>query len=461
MKNANVNVTNTAESKTYLFEQMPANKAVVTMAIPSIVGTLVNIIYNLTDTFFVGRLNNPDQVAAVTQAGNIILLFFAVNNFFGVGGTSLQGRALGSNKKELAQRCCGFCIWGTVAVSIAFSIIYQLFSGQILTMVGAGASTMSIAKDYLFYCCTLGALPSILSFVLASLIRTEGYAMQATLGTTVGAVVNIILDPLFIMPQFLNMGAAGAGLATLIGNLVTCIILLLFIRKNANSLSIRLNYKYFTLDSEVVKDVSQVGMPTALQNIFNVCGIAVLNRIAASYGTEIVAAIGIAYKLYMMPMFVIMATTQCASPLISYCFGKKNNTRLREVIHYTGKVVLVFTVVASCLGFYFSENLVHLFMDVPAVVENGGIFLGYLVVCLPFLALDFLGVAVYQAIGKGKICLAFALARKLLLEIPLLLIGNILIGKYILGLSPTIAETILAISTIFVLRSLYKKDLVA
>lgn len=444
-------------NKQDFFETEKIPKAVMKLAIPTIVATIITIIYNLTDTFFVGRLGDTAQSAAVTLSGNITLLFIAVENLFGIGGSSLFGRAMGEKNEELAQRCSGFSIWGTVAVSVAFSFLYQLLADSICEIIGATEENLNYTKQYLFYAVEMGALPAILSTVFAFLIRTEGRATVATIGVSLGAIVNVVLDPILILPGFLNMGVAGAGLATLIGNCLACLFFIIFILVKRKNTNIVLYLKYAIPTKEVAKEVMGVGIPGAIQNALNVVGIGVLNRLSSGYGSEAVAAMGISFKLYMMPMYIVTAFNQGVTPIISYCFGAKKFERIKESILFATKVILAFSFTAAILVAAFATPLVTAFLNVDVVIKLGTIFTRTLLLGLPFLAVDFGGIAVYQAVGMGRESLFFAIGRKVILEIPLLLLFNHYIGVYGLGLATPVTEAILAVVTIFVLRALLKK----
>lgn len=445
------------DDKTELFETMPIPKAFMKLAIPTVIGTLITILYNLTDTYFVGYLNNADQTASVTIAGNITLFFIAIENLFGIGGGSFLGRALGMGKREVAKNTSAFCIWGAIGASLLLALGYSIFAEPILGVIGAAGNTMVITKEYLLYACTLGVIPSVLTVVLSFLIRTDGYAIPATIGVLSGAVLNIILDPFFILPRFANMGAAGAGCATLIGNTVACGYMIVYVLSRRKTTVVSLNPRYAKPSRLVAKEVFGVGIPATIQNMLNVTGTGVLNHFAAIYGAEAVAAIGVAYKLYMMPMYLATAMGQGAIPLVSYNYGSRNYLRVKKTVVFTLKVTLLITIVLGLGEFFFSELLVRSFIDVERTWRLGGLYLKCLCVGVPALAVDFFGVGIYQAIGEGKISLFFAIARKIILEIPAMFLFVHLIGENGLGLAQPVTEIILAVVTVSLLWRFGKK----
>ena len=195
-------------SKTELFESMPIPKAVVTLSVPSVISSLVMVIYSLADTFFVGMMNDPVQNAAVTLAAPLLLAFNAVNNLFGIGSSSMMSRALGRKDYDTVYRSSAFGFYASLICSLLFSLLYGVLQSPILVMLGANAETMQATADYLFWTVLLGSAPSILNVVLAYLVRAEGSSLHASIGTMCGCLLNIVLDPIFILPWGLNLGAA-------------------------------------------------------------------------------------------------------------------------------------------------------------------------------------------------------------------------------------------------------------
>ena len=217
------------QQKVELFENMPIKKAVAQLAIPTVVGCLVMILYNLADTYFVGMINNAYETAAVTVVAPVILAFNAVNNLFGVGPSSLMSRALGVKDYDLVKKTAAFGFYGALIFGLIFSLLCFAFKTPLMYLLGASELTLGPTSAYMFWTVLLGAVPSILNVVMGSLVRAEGSALHATIGTMSGCILNIILDPIFILPKGLNMGAAGAGCATFISNCVACLYFFVFI----------------------------------------------------------------------------------------------------------------------------------------------------------------------------------------------------------------------------------------
>ncbi len=445
------------QTKIRLFEQTPIPKAVAQLSIPTIVSSLVMVIYNLADTYFVGMLNDPVQNAAVTLAAPVLLAFNAINNLFGVGTSSMMSRALGRKDYDTVYRSSAFGFYCSFGCGLLFSLLFTLFRAPLLNLLGATPETYAATGSYTLWTVTCGAAPAILNVVLAYLVRSEGASLHASIGTMSGCLLNIVLDPVFILPQGLNMGAAGAGLATFLSNCAACVyfFILLFVKRGRTCVCIRPSM--FGLKRPIVAGVCGVGIPASIQNLLNVTGMTVLNNFTSAFGSDPVAAMGIAQKINMVPMYIAMGVSQGIMPLISYNYASGNIRRMKKTVAFSAKVSLSFLVCMSA-AFYFSAGpLIRLFMDNPAIISYGGAFLKGLCLALPFLCMDFLAVGVFQACGMGKKALLFAILRKIVLEIPALFLLNALFPLYGLAYAQPAAELILAIAAAAVLTVLFRK----
>src|SRR5699024_10747901 len=184
------------------------------LSLPIVISSLVTILYNLADTFFVGMLNNPVENAAVTLVYPVTLAFNAVNNLFGVGVSSAMSRNLGCKEYNQVRICSAFGFYGALASGLLFSLPCTVFRTPLLALLGTDAQTLDATMGYMKWTVLCGALPAILNVVQSYMVRSEGSPLHASIGTMSGCLLNIVLDPIFILPWGLNMGAAGAGLAT-------------------------------------------------------------------------------------------------------------------------------------------------------------------------------------------------------------------------------------------------------
>ena len=444
-------------SKTVLFEQAPIPRAVAQLAVPTILSSLVMVLYNLADTYFVGMLGNPVQNAAVTLAAPVLLAFNAVNNLFGVGSSSMMSRALGRKDYETVSRSSSFGFCCAVAFGLLFSLGCTVFWGPLMTLLGADSVTWEATAGYLYWTVTLGATPAILNVVMAYLVRAEGSALHASIGTMSGCLLNIVLDPIFILPWGLNLGAAGAGCATFLSNCVACIYFLVLLAVKRGRTYVCIDPRKFTLKKEIVVGVCGVGIPAAIQNLLNVTGMTILNNFTSAYGADAVAAMGITYKIYMVPMYISMGLSQGIMPLISYNYASGNIRRMKQTVWFAARAALTLITTMAVFYFIFPGFFVSLFMDNQIIIDYGSRFLHGFCLGLPFLCVDFLAVGVFQAVGMGREALVFAILRKVLLEIPALCILNWLFPLYGLAYAQFVAEVILSAAAVIVLARLFSR----
>lgn len=443
--------------KIELFETTPIPKAVATLAIPTILSSLVMVLYNLADTYFVGAINDPVESAAVTLAGPVLLAFNAIINLFGVGCSSYMSRCLGRYDYESVRRTSSFGFWCAFGCSVLYALGCTVFRPGLLRLLGADSATTEATIRYMFWTVSLGAPPSILNVILANMIRSEGESLNASIGTMSGCFLNVILDPIFIMPWGLDMGAAGAGCATFISNCVACLYFFLFLIRKKGKTYVSLDPRRFSFDKTIVKSVAAVGVPAAVQNLLNVTGMTVLNNFTAAFGTDAVAAMGITHKIQMVPMYFSMGLGQGIMPLVGYNYSSGNGKRMKKTITFTAKISVSFIVVATALMYAFAGGITELFMKNAAIVAYGTKFMRGFSLALPFLCVDFLAVGIFQAVGMGKESFIFAILRKVALEIPALYILNKIWPLYGLAYSQLCAEVVLAVIAVFLLRKLIRK----
>lgn len=443
--------------KTKLFESTPIPKAVLTLAIPTIISSLVMVIYNLADTYFVGMLNSPVQNAAVTLAAPILLAFNAVNNLFGIGASSMMSRGLGRKDYEAVYHSSAFAFYCSVICGLLFSVLYTIFQNPVLHGIGTDADTVAATGKYLKWTVSCGAIPAILNVVMAHMVRAEGSSLHASVGTISGCFLNIVLDPIFIMPWGFDMGASGAGLATFISNCVACIyfFVLLYIKRGRTYVCI--HPQMMKSDKTIVIGILGVGIPAAIQNLLNVTGMTILNNLTASYGADAVAAMGISQKINMVPLYIAMGLGQGIMPLVSYNYAGKNTKRMKSAILYAMSIALVFMTATTVLFYAGAGVWITLFMKNEVIISYGTRFLKAFCLALPFLCVDFLAVGVFQACGYGKLALNFAILRKIVLEIPALLIWNYVYPMYGLAYAQVTAEVIMTCISVAVLVHLFHK----
>lgn len=443
--------------RTQLFEDMSVPRAVMSLSVPTVLSSLVMVIYNLADTYFVGMLNDPVQNSAVTLAAPVLLAFNAINNLFGVGSSSMMSRGLGRKDYDVVYKSSAFGFYGSLVCALLFSSFYTIFRVPALDLLGADSQTALATSQYLKWTVSFGAAPAILNVVLAYLVRAEGASLHASIGTMSGCILNIILDPLFVLPWGLNMGAAGAGFATFISNCFACayFFVLLFVKRGHTFVCI--NPAMLRMKKSIVSGIFSVGIPASIQNLLNVTGMTVLNNFTSGYGPDAIAAMGIVQKINMVPMNIALGFSQGVMPLISYNYASKNIDRMKKSLAFTAKVMLIFMIPVTVIYFFGAGTIISWFMRNDTIIAYGTRFMHGLCLSVPLLCVDFLAVGVFQACGFGKKSFIFAILRKIVLEIPALFILNYFFPLYGLAYAQLTSEAVLSVAAVIVVVRLFKK----
>lgn len=390
-----------------LFEHAPVPKAYFTMALPVVMGMVVNLVYNIVDTFFIARTQNAQLVAGVSLCAPIFTLMIALGDIFGLGGSSLISRLFGEKKDEEGKRASGFCFYAAILCGVLVTILLLLLKTPVLHLLGATDETIWYAGQYYQYL-ALGAPFIIVALTPSNLIRTEGLALQSMAATILGAVVNIILDPVFIFG--LNMGAGGAAIATVIGNAASVVLLVYFVRTKSRKLTV--SPKNIKISGAAVVSILAIGIPASVTNIMQSFGIALTNRFLAGYGTEKVAAMGIAMKVNMIVVLVMVGFAFGAQPLLGYNYGAGNKKRLKEFIRFDLMVEIGFAVICALVLALLAPQFVRLFMKDESIVQSGSLMLRCLLISSPMIAVVLVFTTLFQAEGKALSALILSISRQ-------------------------------------------------
>lgn len=405
-----------------VFEKYPVPKAVMTLAIPSVLSMLVTIIYNMADTFFVGQTNDPNQVAAVSLTMPLFFIFLAVGNIFGIGGGTFISRSLGEGRHDRIKHISSSCFYMSIAAALLLTAIFFIFMDPILKMMGTSANTESLTRSYLIYIAT-GAVFSVVSIMLSNIIRAEGAAKTAMFGMILGSVVNIVLDPVMIL--WLGMGVSGAAIATVIGNICAVVFYLFYFRRKDTMLSIV--PKYFTF-KDIWGPIFIIGLPASVNNLLMCVSNIFLNNVLSGYGDYPIAAMGVALRANMLVVMLQMGFAIGIQPLIGYSYGAKNYTRMKKSIGFTMICTTIIGTTLTILYFFNTEFIINAFINDENVIFYGMQMLRALMVASPVLGILFAFTFSFQAMGRAIPSLLLSVARQGLFFLPILFIANNLFG---------------------------------
>ena len=416
-----MNANENAENE--LMARMKVSKAVATMAIPSVISSLVTVVYNMADTFFVGQTGDPLQVAAVSLTNPIFILFMAVANMFGMGGSAVASMALGEQNQKRMKQVSTFITYASLAVGILFALVLVGFMQPILSIFGANEETYALACGYVFHI-SYGAPFIIWSAAASFVVRSEGASKEALIGSMIGTIANIVLDPVLI--SGFHLGAAGAAVATTLGNILASLYYLWYFVKKSNNFSIGI--RNFTCRYGIFSGICSCGLPTAIFSTLMSVSTIVLNQILVAYGNAPVAAIGIVFKANMFITFLQMGLANGVQPLLGYNFGSGDKKRFQDIAAYTKKCCIVIGILATLLFFVFRRQIIGLFIQDEEVIMYGVRMLIAYMLSGPVIGILFMNMNCMQSVGKAFWATILSVLRQGVLLIPLLFLLNALGG---------------------------------
>lgn len=415
-----------ADDKSLLFAEVPVRKAVLTLAIPTVISQLITVVYNMADTFFIGQLNDPLQVAAATIAMPCFMFLTAFANLFGLGGSSLISRCLGMDNRDKARSTASFCIWTGIVVAFLYGIGILLLEPVLFPILGAKAETWEYLKEYVFWTIGVGAVPTVMNAEFAHLIRSEGYSRQAGFGVALGGILNIALDPLFIFTFRLNI--AGAAIATMLSNLIAMLYFIAFLLRIRKKTVIALKPKAYSVKQKIPLEVLTVGLPGFVMTMMSTISNTALNHIVAGYSTTAIAGMGIAKKIDLLAYAIAQGMTQGTLPLIGYNYSSGNHSRMKSAIKAAFLYSFIVAVCGTLLLYFFAAPIAGSFISDTETVGYGQKFLKIICLACPTTAVNFMCITVFQAIGKRVQPLFLSLLRKGSLDIVFMLLLNKAMG---------------------------------
>lgn len=444
-----------SEDKTDLFENIPIKKAAATLVVPTVISQLVMLIYNMADTWYIGQTGDPYQVAAVTVTYPVFMLLNAVANIFGIGGGSLISRMLGNKEYKSAGAIAAFSLWAAGGVTLIYSFICLIADRQMLVLLGTDRGSIGYAQQYLLWTVVIGGLPTTLNLVLAGIIRAEGEAKVSSFGMSLGGILNIIMDPVFIF--VMGMGVAGAALSTCISNTVSFIFLVVHtIRIREKSL---VKIPLFLKHTERKKrmEIYLIGTPAALQIFLAAVSNAVLLILMSNYEVAAVSGMGVMQKVESIPFQAIMGISDGVLPLVAYNYTSGNKVRMTQAVRFALSRGIICACASFALFEIFAPQIVRFFVNDAGSVAYGAAFVRLRVLALPFIIVEFMMIAFFQGVGGAKQAFILSLFRKGILDLPLMVIANIILPMYGLMLVQPVMEFFGCIIALIMYRNFKNK----
>lgn len=434
-----------------LFKDKPVWSAIFSLAIPSCITILIMTIYNMADMLFIGMLGDTAQVAAVSVVGPMFSLVMAAATMLGVGGCSVIANAIGAGKTEEAKTFSSLCCMAAVLFGIFCTIVILSATDPILKMLGANEEIMASARTYM-RALALGAPFMLFSTAFASILRAEGAIKEGLIGNMAGTVLNIILDPLFIL--VLHQGVVGAAVATVIGNVVSSGFYLYYILKKAAVLSVV--PRYAMKKPLALLHILAVGLPNGISSLLSGCASTFSNQLLSGYGTNAIAAMAAAGKATMLITMIQMGICMGVQPLMAYNYGAGNLPRLKEILKKLGILTFAFGTIVTVGCFLARHTLIGLFLKDADAAAMGESVVIFLVIASPIVGLYYLSTNFLQASGSALPATIVSVLRQGGILIPCLYLMERLMGFMGIAAAHTIADVLSTVIAVAVCMRQYR-----
>ncbi len=434
-----------------IFQETKVSKAYMRLSVPLVLSMVVTLIYNLADTFFVAQTNDTNIVAGVSLGMPLFTMLMAVGNIFGQGGSSLISRLLGQKDQAGVRHASAFCFYTTIFLGILIGAAMLLLRVPLLYVLGASEETFSHASSYYTYL-AIGAPAIMLSFIHSNLLRSEGLSKESMAGTILGAVVNIVLDPIFI--SVLGFGAGGAAVATVVGYLFSDVFFILIVVRRSRILSVSL--KEIRVPARHIGQILGIGIPAAIVNLTQSVSVVLVNQFLLPFGNDKIAAMGIVLKVSMIALLLLTGFAFGGQPLFGYYFGAGDKKRLLELFRFCMRFISILAVGLTAVILLLAPVLMRCFMDNDSIVADGALMLRWQVVTMLFVGVVLLMTIVFQSMGKVVGSFILSISRQGVVFLIVLAVAYSTAGYMGIVVSQAIADILTAgIAVILFRKQLY------
>lgn len=377
------------------------------MAFPVVLGLVVTLVYNLADTFFIAQTNDTDLIAGVSLCAPVFTALMAFGNIFGQGGSSLISRLLGQQDGEGVKRVSSFCFYIALATGVVLAVLMTVFSRPLLTLLGADADTMPHAFEY-YIVLVVCAPIMVISFIHSSLVRCEGMSTESMIGTVLGAVINIILDPILI--SGMGMGAMGAAVATVIGYFCSVLYFLWLLHQKSRCLSV--NPALCRVGGRELRQILGVGVTAALSNLMQSLCVIVVNQFLLPYGNDKIAAMGIVLKVNMIAQLVLTGFAFGGVPLFGYLYGAGQREEMKKLVRFCLGFLCALSLVLTAVLCLFASPLMEALVKDTAMIATGAEMLRWQAASTVCAGIVLLLTVLFQATGKVGPSFVLSISRQ-------------------------------------------------
>ena len=388
------------------------------MALPSVFGLMVSVVYNLADTFFIAQSNDTALIAGVSLCAPVFTALMAFGNIYGQGGSSLISRLLGQDDREGTGRVSSFCFYVALTTGVVLAVLMMLFRVPLLGILGATAETMPYAEAY-YTVLAIGAPATVLNFIHSNLVRCEGMATQSMIGSIGGTVINIILDPILITT--VGWGARGAAIATIVAQVIA-LMWQFKLFSNKEEL-LHFHRGIFRLKRKIVFDSLAIGMSPFLMNLASCFIVILINQGLKRYGGDLaIGAFGIVNRLVFVFVMIVLGLNQGMQPIAGYNFGARQYPRVTQVLKLTIIGATIVTTTGFLLGVFIPELIVSIFTSDAELIRLSAEGYRIVVMFFPIVGFQMVTSNFFQSIGMAGKAIFLSLTRQMLFLVPCLLI---------------------------------------
>ncbi|MBR4455553.1 MAG: MATE family efflux transporter [Solobacterium sp.] len=440
------------KSMDYLGEA-PVFRSYLKMSLPVVAGMLISLIYNLVDIYFISLTGKTELIAGVSLCTPIFTMLIALGDIFGLGGSSAVSRLLGAQKKEHAREVSVLSAWAGLLCGLAVGVLLLLFKRPALQLLGSDESTFASASSYLGWICA--AAPFVVfCFVPINILRSEGKVRESFTGGAIGSVCNMILDPLLIFG--LNLGAAGAALATFLAYLTEALYFAWVM--NSKTEVVVLHPSYLHYRGSDLLEIFRIGIPACVTNLVQSLAVMLTNRQLTAYGNESIAGYGIASRAFMIATMVLMGFAFGGQPIIGYSYGSGNKKRLREIIRceYIFEIclALLFTAVLILLA----PLLMRIMTSSQPVYEIAVRMLRYMASSLIFMVICLVSTCIFQSVGQAGGAFAVSICRQGIIFAILLPLLSSAFGLTGILLAQPAADVLTALLSLIIFHAVMNRE---
>ena len=435
--------------------ETPISKLITVLAIPTIISMLVSNIYNLADTYFVGKLG-VSASGAIGVIFTLMAILQAIGFMLGHGSGSVISRLLASKNLDKANTFASTSFFLSVFIGVLFVIIGLIFIEPLVYFLGSTDTILPYAKTYAFYI-ILGAPFFMSSLVMNNILRYEGKAFYSMIGLASGSILNIILDPILIFG--FNLGMHGAGLSTAFSQVVSFFVLFILYKKNAQT---RFNIKFMASEFNTYWIIFKTGLPSLIRQGLNSISSGLLNNIAKPFGDECISALSIVSRINMFLLSIGLGMGQGYQPVAGFNYQAKKYNRVREGFKFTLISSIIMMSIFCLFAMIYSKEFVSIFIDDSRVIEIAIVALRFTVVALLFMPLSTVSNMLFQSVGKNLVASFLSCLRAGLCYIPLLIILSITLKLLGIQMTQMVADILTSLITlpfiIYFFRNLPKED---